>query len=117
MDDIAWTSPRDASGPTSLISLHQFCKVMDQHITNNSHRSTALWAGQTQETFATAAFLLGSYMLMRLDAPISDIMERLDAVAGKMAFGFKNVVHVKSSVSYAASPILSVRDCLEALHR
>jgi hypothetical protein len=107
----------DAFGPANLLSLYQFCKMMDEHIANNAHRSTALWAGQTRETLSTAAFLLGSYMLMRLDAKVGDIMERLDAVAG-CTFGFKDAAHANHSSAFtAASPMLSVRDCLEALQR
>ena len=52
-------------------------------------------------------------MLMRHDASINDIMERLDSVVGSSGFGFG----YESCAPPGASPTLSVRDCLEALQR
>ena len=74
--------------PCSLLTIYNFCKIVDEQVLNNPHRSTALCAGDSAESQTTAALLLGAYMIMRLDLRSELVMLRLRTAVGNNLITF-----------------------------
>jgi hypothetical protein len=64
-------------GPMNLLMLHKFCRNLDDVIQHNPHRSTALSVSIGHESQTSAALLLGTYMVMRLDFASYEATKRL----------------------------------------
>ncbi len=64
-------------GPMNLLMLHKFCRHLDNVIQHNPHRSTAMSALVSREGQTSAALLLGTYMVMRMDFASDEATQRL----------------------------------------
>ena len=119
-------------GPVSLLVLYNFSRKLDELIQSNPHRSTALCVIPNVEAETTAALLLGTYMVMRLDFSTEEAARRLDKLhVAPFPNSLQQTKCRRHSTPIPAGPIvesaagsdhhsskrelLRVKDCLEAL--
>ena len=57
----------DDFGPTSLGSIHQFCEIVTHQLIRNPGCKTAMLVPAERRELTNAVFLVGSYMIMKLD--------------------------------------------------
>jgi hypothetical protein len=89
--------------------IHDFCKLVDQQVLQNAHRSTALCAGSSAGALWRAAYLLSAYMIIRLRSSPDDTMDRLLPVLeiGESPVPGEECRSIKGH--------LDIRHCLEGL--
>ena len=52
--------------PFNLGQIHQFCDILDGHLRRRPHLNVVVTAGPARDGVASAVFLLGAYMVLRL---------------------------------------------------
>ena len=65
----------DDFGPMNLGSIHHFCTVMDSVLDNKPAQSIAVWNDPSRQGQTNACFLLGAYMILRLDVDAAKVSE------------------------------------------
>jgi hypothetical protein len=108
-EKIETSHPQPDFCPFNLLTIHDFCKLVDQQVLQNSHRSTALCAGDSFSSQCKAAYLLGAYMIIRMQSSPDDAMDRLLPVLeiGESPVPGEECRSIKGH--------LDIRHCLEGL--
>ena len=94
----------------NLLALYEFCTTVDEQVLANSQRSTALCCGNTLESKVRAAFLLGVYMILRMNTSPDETVQRLSAGVGISRL-------TETGAGRSDQQGLTVQDCLLALWR
>ena len=100
----------DDFGPLNLASVHDFCQVVDQEIQASDGQPVFMQTSDDQRSLTNAVFLLGAYMIMKLDKTTEQVAETFEPLADLLA-SYRDVSPEAQSFS------LRVRDCWAGLYR
>lgn len=97
-------------GPSSLCHVFRFCQLMDAYAGKRRKREIVVYCDRFDEQRANSLFLLGAFMIVRLDYTVPHALTRLHPVLGS----------VPSFRTEGAAPpdvFIEMSDCLRALER
>ena len=77
-DHVAYFSFCDDFGPMNLGNIFQFCNLVDEYLQQKEENLLAVIPSEGAQSLTNAVFLLGTYMIMRLDLDFVIVRERLE---------------------------------------
>ena len=75
----------DDFGPMNLASIDDFCKLVDQAIQANDGQQVIMQTSDEQRSLTNAVFLLGAYMILKLDKATEHVVETFEPLAHRLA--------------------------------
>ena len=99
----------DDFGPLNLGAVHNFCTIVDNQLKLSS-RSVVMKTIPEQKAITNAVFLIGAYMIMKLDMSLPEIQDRL-------ADFFPLMVSYRDISRGEQNFHLQARDCWEGLQK
>ena len=99
----------DDFGPMNLASLHHFCTSVDAQLKLDA-RPLVMQTRSDRKTLTNAVFLVGGYMIMKLDMDLPEVERRLSAFSSRIA-SYRDVSPGPQNFH------LLVRDCWDGLWR
>ncbi len=100
----------DDFGPMNLGSIFQFCAVLDKELEQNRTQQIALLTPSDRRTVTNHVFLMGAYMIMKLNCELEIILQNFDSIM-QLTLPFRDVSPGHQNFN------LSVQDCWKGLIR
>jgi cell division cycle 14 len=107
-DKICYFGFADDFGPMHLGSIYQFCEVLCDELDKHEKQFVALQSLSDPRSVTNAVFLLGSYMIMKLDYSLQQVTDGLEVLT-KMLVPYRDVTPGVQNFN------LYVHDCWEGL--
>ena len=108
--DLSYAGFCDDFGPMSLGTIFQFSALLDEKMARRPNDQFVMLTEDNQQTFTNSVFLLGSYMIMRLDSEVDDVDKCFECVH-KMLASYRDVSPGKQNFH------LRVQDCWAGLRK
>ena len=109
--NVIYTPLCDDFGPMGLLSIFHFIEQLDEEITTAQPSHVVYAPGSDNHSLTNAVFLLGAYILMKLNLSPDDIWQRFRALERDLV-PFRDASHHQPPAS-----LLTVLDCWRGLHR
>ena len=107
-DKICYFGFADDFGPMHLGSVYQFCEMLDDELTKNKPQLVALHSLSDPRSVTNSVFLLGAYMIMKLDYTLQRVVENLEVLT-KLLIPYRDVTPGVQNFN------LHVHDCWDGL--
>ena len=107
---VSYNSFCDDFGPMNLEMLHRFCTLLDTQIRESSGQPVLIISKSESKFLTNVVFLLGSYMILRLDFGLEALVLRLQSVL-PLAMPYRDLSPGKSCLD------LRLQDCWVGLLR
>jgi cell division cycle 14 len=98
----------DDFGPMNLGTLHEFCEILDGELNHQEDRPIAMQTMSESRSLTNSVFLLGAYMIVKLQASLVDVERIIEPILCRLA-PFRDVSPGEINFS------LHVRDCWAGL--
>jgi hypothetical protein len=107
---LSYISFCDDFGPMNLGSIYQFCNIVESEIDKRPHEDIGLFSSLHARDLTNAIFLIGSYLIMKLDWHPADV-DACFYPLDKYAASYRDVSPGEQNF------FLFLKDCWEALSR
>jgi cell division cycle 14 len=108
--ELNYTSFCDDFGPINLASVYRFCMILDKEIEDWPNKNVVLSSLPDRPSLTNSAFLLGAYMVMRLDRDPTEV-EAAFAPIQPWLLSYRDVSPGQQNFA------LHLRDCWDGLAR
>ena len=109
MDTIFYSPFCDDFGPMNLASIVCFVEQLDYEIDEYPDSQFFYCVEEGKRNLTNAVFLVGTYMILRLDETVDDVCEKFEWIDAEMLEGFRDATHTIPDFE------LSLRDCWAGL--
>jgi cell division cycle 14 len=101
----------DDFGPMNMSSCATFIKPLDEELLENPACRLIYCVDDGQRNLTNAVFLLGAYMILKLDSTVESVCSTFAWIESEMVEGYRDATHTKSDFD------LSLEDCWEGLEK
>jgi cell division cycle 14 len=108
---IQYHAYRDDFGPMSIASVARFIDLLDQELQAHPNCKVVLCADDGSRALTNATFLLGAYMVLKLQMPASDVSRCFGWLEASAVEGFRDASFSRPDFT------LSLEDCWRGLER
>jgi cell division cycle 14 len=78
--DLCYSAFCDDFGPMNLGAVYRFCTIVESQLEANANRDIILVSAPDKRSVTNAVFLLGAFMIMKLEYSPKSVSERLDGL-------------------------------------
>jgi cell division cycle 14 len=110
-DSVQYCSFCDDFGPMNMHSCAAFIKQLDKELLEHPTSRLFYCVDDGERNLTNAVFLLGAYMILKLDDTVESVCSHFDWIESEMVEAYRDATHNISDFD------LSLQDCWEGLER